>query len=150
MKNVFNEADKNEILQRTEKLTPETKAVWGTMNVAQMLAHCAYAVQMPTGEVPTKRVGFPLSFIGGLLKSKMLGEGALPKNSPTATEIKVTDERDFQKEKANFIAAFKKLTEGGENGVKATHHPFFGKITPKEWGRLNYKHIDHHLKQFGV
>ncbi len=150
MKNIFNEADKNELLQRIEKLTPETKPLWGTMNVSQMMAHCANAAKMPTGDVMTKRVGFPLSLLGKMFKGTILGEGPFRKNSPTAPELKITDAREFAQEKANMIAAIKKLAEGGENAVKNDVHPFFGKMTAKEWGRINYKHPDHHLKQFGV
>jgi hypothetical protein len=152
MKNIFNEADKNEILQRVEKLTPGTKALWGTMNVSQMLAHCANAAKLPTEEIKAKRVGFPINIIGSLLKSRILGEGPLRRNSPTAGEIKVSisDLKDFEKEKAEFIAAVKKLSEGGEKVASASQHPFFGKMTAKEWGRINYKHADHHLSQFGV
>jgi hypothetical protein len=150
MKNIFNEADKNELLQRIEKLTPESKPLWGKMNVSQMMAHCTAAAKMPTGEVMTKRAGFPLSLLGSMLKSTILGEAPLRKNSPTAPELKVTNPQEFATEKANLIAAIKKLAEGGENAVKNNTHPFFGKMTAKEWGRINYKHPDHHLKQFGV
>ena len=152
MKNIFNESDKNEILQRIEKLTPTTKALWGTMNVSQMLAHCANAAKMPTGEIKPKRAPFPFNILGSLLKSKILGEGPLRRNSPTANELRVSisDPKDFEKEKANFIAAVKKLGEGGEKVANAEQHPFFGKMTAKEWGRINYKHADHHLSQFGV
>jgi hypothetical protein len=81
MKNIFNESDRNELLMRVEKLSPQSKALWGTMNVAQMLAHATYGAQMPTGEIQPKSVGFPVSLIGRLLKSKILGEGPLRKNS---------------------------------------------------------------------
>ena len=94
--------------------------------------------------------GFPINIIGALLKSRILGEGPLRKNSPTSTEIKITDQRDFEKEKADFITALKKLSEGGEKVANASLHPFFGKMNAKEWGRINYKHADHHLSQFGV
>jgi hypothetical protein len=147
MKNIFNEADKNEILQRVEKLTPESKPLWGTMNVAQMLAHGAHAAKLPTGEVAAKRAGFPINVIGSLLKNKILNSPEFRKNSPTSPEIKITDPRDFEKEKANFIAAIKKLDE---KVATAPKHPFFGKMTATEWGRINYIHADHHLKQFGV
>lgn len=149
MKNIFNDADKNEILQRVEKLTPQTQPLWGKMNVAQMLAHCANAAKLPTADIKTKRVSFPLNILGKIFKPKILGDMPMGKNSPTAKEIKVVDERDFQTEKANFINALKKLAEG-EHSVKEDMHPFFGKMTPKEWGRINYKHADHHLSQFGV
>jgi len=150
MKNIFNKTDGNEILERIEKLTPESKALWGTMNVSQMMAHCARAAQMPTGEIVPKRVGFPISLIGSLLKSKILKSPSFRKNSPTAPEIKITDPRDFEKEKSNFKAAVKKLVDSGESIAKAPQHPFFGKMSPEEWGRINYLHADHHLSQFGA
>ncbi|MFD1127776.1 DUF1569 domain-containing protein [Paenibacillus provencensis] len=28
-------------------------------------------------------------------------------------------------------------------------HPFFGKLTSEEWSIGLYKHLDHHLKEFG-
>jgi hypothetical protein len=150
MKNIFNKADGNEILARIEKLTPESKALWGKMSVSQMMAHGARAAQMPTGDIIPKRAGFPINIIGRLLKSKILSSPTFRKNSPTAPEIKITDTRDFQKEKENFIAAVKKLVDSGESIAKATHHPFFGKMSAQEWGRINYIHADHHLSQFGV
>lgn len=149
MKNIFNEADRNEILQRVEKLTPETKPLWGTMNVSQMLAHMAKGAKMPTGETKTARAPFPFSLLGMLLKNKILQGGPLRRNSPTAKELKITDTREFQVEKTNFINAIKKLGEGEKVAIAPTH-PFFGKMTAKEWGRINYQHADHHLSQFGV
>jgi hypothetical protein len=150
MKNIFNPADANELLQRVEKLTAESKPLWGKMNVAQMMAHCTYAAQMPTGEISPKAVGFPISVLGKIFKPKILGDMPMRKNSPTAAELIITDEREFQKEKANLVAALKKLAEGGEKIAIAEKHPFFGKMTANEWGRINYKHADHHLSQFGV
>jgi len=147
MKNMLNEADKNEILQRIEKLTPQSQPLWGSMNVAQMLAHCANGAKMPTGDIKTTPAPFPFTLLGRLIKSKVLAEGPLRKNSPTAKELKIVDTKDFETEKANFIAAVKKLSEGA---IKADKHPFFGKMTAQEWGRINYKHNDHHLSQFGV
>ena len=150
MKNIFNKEDGNKILARIEKLTPESKPLWGTMNVSQMLAHCAGAAQLPTGELKTKRVGFPISILGRILKPKILNSPAFRKNSPTAPELRIVDQRDFEKEKLNCITNIKKLVDNGESIAKATHHPFFGKMSPQEWGRINYLHADHHLSQFGV
>ena len=148
MKTIFNEDDKNEILNRIEKLSPQSKPIWGKMDVAQMLAHCALGAKFPTGEVrPTPS---SLRFVGRFFKKKILEKGQFAKNSPTAKEIRIVDARDFEKEKMQFIAAIKKLYEGGEKGVAVDSHAFFGKMTPKEWGRLNYIHADHHLSQFGV
>ena len=149
MKTIFNEADKNEIISRIEKLTPETQHVWGKMNVGQMLAHCAAGAQMPTGDLIVK--SSPVAFIGQFFKNAIINnEKPLRKGSPTAPELTMVDQKEFEKEKAAFIAAVNKLYTGGENGIKTEKHAFFGKMTPKEWGILNYKHADHHLRQFGV
>lgn len=149
MKSIFNEQDKNEILERIGQLTPATAARWGQMNVSQMLAHCIEGLKMPTGEVKPQRVPFPINILGRLLKNKVLGEGDLRKNSPTAPELRVSDTKEFEREKEMLIAGVNKLYATGEHGIKQEIHPFFGKMTQKEWGRLNYKHLDHHLKQFG-
>jgi len=150
MKSIFNEADKNEILQRIEKLTPDSKALWGKMNVSQMLAHATLAAKFPTGEVKSKNS--PVQFIGQFFKKQFLGEKNMPfrRNSPTTPEIKVADLRDFQQEKVNFIKAVNHLFTIGEKGSIAPKHAFFGKMTPAEWCIINYKHADHHLGQFGV
>jgi hypothetical protein len=35
-------------------------------------------------------------------------------------------------------------------GHKCLDHPFFGKMSAKEWATIAHKHMDHHLRQFGV
>jgi len=150
MENIFNHADQQDLLRRLEKLTGDTKNVWGTMNAAQMLAHCAKALKLHSEEI--KGTPSPMRFIGRLFKNSILGEKPLSKNAPTTLEIKVTSHNDFDfaKEKRNFIEAFHRLIHAGEKGVKAQQHPFLGKLTPQEWGRINYKHLDHHFRQFGI
>ena len=59
MKSLFDPKAQAEILARLEALTPATQARWGTMDVAQMLAHCGQGLLMPTGELPVK-AGFPI------------------------------------------------------------------------------------------
>ncbi len=150
MKNIFNAQDKNELLARIEQLTPSNHALWGKMNVSQMLTHCVEGLKMPTGEIKPRRVPFPINIIGKLLKNKILGEGDLRKNAPTAPELTISDTKDFEKEKVRLKTAVHGLYAMGEAGIKQEIHPFFGKLTQKEWGILNYKHLDHHLRQFGV
>ncbi len=150
MKSIFNDQDKNELLTRIKQLSPGNPALWGKMNVNQMLTHCVQGLKMPTGEIKPRRVPFPINIIGRLLKNKVLGAGDFRKNSPTAPELKISDTKDFEKEKMRLIAAVNELYAMGEGGIKQEAHPFFGKMTQKEWGILNYKHLDHHLRQFGA
>jgi hypothetical protein len=46
MKNLFQLNYAGEMVDRVNKLTPESKPLWGTMNVAQMLAHCNVTYDM--------------------------------------------------------------------------------------------------------
>ena len=59
----------------------------------------------------------------------------------------LTSEREFEKEKA---AAIEMIRRFNNENIINTPHPFFGKLTNEQWGKANWKHIDHHLQQFGV
>ncbi|MEZ4962760.1 MAG: DinB family protein [Saprospiraceae bacterium] len=149
MKSFFDKNHQQELLQRLDKLTPGTQPQWGRMTPAQMLAHCAAAFKTPTGELQLKPYPWPMKMLGRLIKKSILSEKPYKKNSPTAAEFLVRDEKDFSTEKQNFLEAFHKLAAGPQV-VKITDHPFFGKMTADEWGRHMYKHTDHHFTQFGL
>jgi hypothetical protein len=79
-----------------------------------------------------------------------VSEKPLGKSSPTAKEFIITDKREFDKEKAELLELIKRFHEGGEKGATTFPHSFFGEMTPHEWGFTQWKHLDHHLRQFGV
>ncbi|HTL81100.1 MAG TPA: DUF1569 domain-containing protein [Bacteroidia bacterium] len=149
METIFDKKTYDSIAARIEKLTPSTQRVWGKMNVGQMMAHCCGALSMATGEkkLPRLLIG---RILGPLVKPGFLSEKPLSKGSPTAKEFIFTDERDFEKEKKELHRLLKKFHEGGEKGATPHPHGFFGHLTPKQWGEVQWKHLDHHLKQFGV
>jgi len=149
MKNLFDTDASAEIVRRINKLTPSTQRVWGKMNVSQMMAHCSSAIEMQMGDVTPKRV-FIGRLIGPFFKSFMTGEKPMSKNSPTAPELVIVDERDFNKEREKLIGLVNRFTKDGPHGVTKHPHPFFGKLTTDEWATGAYKHLDHHLTQFGV
>ena len=80
---------------------------------------------------------------------RFCGRNDVTKNSPTAPEFIVSDDRDFNAEKNNFITAFNKISDG-EHAIVVQEHGFFGPMTPTEWGIFMHKHLDHHFQQFGV
>jgi hypothetical protein len=147
MKTFFDKSSQEEFQQRLTKLTADTSSQWGKMAPAQMLAHCTVSLQVPVGDIQVAK--HPLRFIGGLFKKSLLGERPFSKNSPTAKEFLVHQKCDFDAEKSKFIAAFNKVAQGPST-ITCFHHPFFGKMTTDDWGRLIYKHLDHHLQQFGI
>ncbi len=150
MSSIFNEQDKKELLKRIEKLSPANPSLWGKMSVSQMLTHNTKGIKMTSGELKPRRVPFPVNIIGRLIKNRVLAAGDLRKNAPTAPELTISDTRDFEQEKVKLIAAVNDVYTMGKTGIKPDLHPFFGKMTQKEWGILTYKHLDHHLRQFGA
>jgi Protein of unknown function (DUF1569) len=135
-------------IQRIEALDAGARPQWGKMTCAQMLAHCQKPLQVAAGELKLKRrlIG---RLLGGWAKKKfVVSDAPFKPNSPTDPDFRIRDERDFEREKASLIALVKRY---GEQGVVTRDpHPFFGPMSTAEWDRLLSKHLDHHLRQFGV
>ena len=138
-----------DIQQRLQRLTADTAPLWGRMTAAQAVAHCAIGVEMALGDVrpPRMLIGHVL---GPIFKRVVLGnDSPMRPNSPTAPELVVRDKRDFEVERGRLAKLVERL--GGVGDGTTTHpHPFFGRLTPTQWSQLQYKHLDHHLRQFGM
>jgi hypothetical protein len=149
MNNLYNQLDVTEIIERINNLTVNTQRQWGKMNVAQMLAHVNVSIETAMGLNFPKRM-FIGRLIGGFMKSKVLNEKPMDKNSPTDKYYVFTDSREFEKEKEKCIVLIKIFYEAGPQKCTTHPHSFFGKFTSQEWAILQWKHFDHHLRQFGV
>jgi hypothetical protein len=151
MKNLFDATMANQVKTRLGKLEPQSPRHWGKMTAAQMLAHCSVSMQWAVGELVPEKGPLPARLIGRLVKPMVLrNEAPLRKNSPTAKSLMVTNERDLGNERARLSELIDKFAAGGAAGCTRHPHSFFGKMTPEEWAILTYKHLDHHLRQFGV
>ena len=133
---------------RIEALRADTSPQWGKMTCAQMLAHCQKPIQLAVGELKMKR-GLLGRLLGGWAKKKfVVSEAPFKRNSPTDPKFRIQDERDFELEKTGLIELVRRYGEGGV--VTQDPHPFFGPMSAEEWDRLLWKHLDHHMRQFGV
>ena len=146
---VFAAADRERLLSRLGELRPEGARLWGKMDPAQMLAHCAVAIELPLGNPARKQLLIGKLF-APLVRAKYLGDAPFPKSSPTDPAFVVSDRRNFESEKARLLSVLARFVERGPEAANATVHTFFGRMSGAEWGRLIYKHLDHHLRQFGV
>lgn len=149
-RNLFQSEDVIEIKKRLSELKPDSARQWGKMSTAQMLAHCAVGIQSATGEVrpPRALIG---RMIGPAVKRVALrDEEPMRRNSPTAKEFIVTGERDFESERRRLCDLIDSFAAAGPSGCTDHPHAFFGRLKPEEWSILMYKHLDHHLRQFGV
>src|SRR5712672_2261036 len=151
MKNLFDAAMANQVKTRLGKLEPQSERRWGKMTAAQMLAHCSVSMQWAVGELVPEKGPLPVRLMGRLVKPMVFrNEDPLRKNSPTAKSLIVADERDLGNERDRLSGLIDKFAAGGAVGCTRNPHSFFGKMTPEELAILMYKHLDHHLRQFGV
>lgn len=148
MKNLFEAAAYQEILTRLDSLSPDTQRKWGKMNVAQMLAHCAVGLDFPTSGRKEKR-GLMSYILGPIFKKSILTDKEYKQGLPTGPQFLITDTRQFEEEMRKVKEVLIHFHQLGRGGINPNPHPFFGPMKPDEWGISQYKHFDHHLKQFG-
>lgn len=149
MKNLFDKEVYEEIISRLNLLKSQSQRQWGKMDVAQMLAHCKEAFKVPLSDKPLKRtfIGF---LLGGMIKHKLHNDSPWKQNLPTAPQFIIKDSRNFEKEKNELLLLINKFHTGNPAAIEKIVHPMFGKFTGEQWGKAMYKHLDHHLTQFGV
>jgi hypothetical protein len=149
MQNLFDTRDREDMGRRIAALRPSSARQWGKMDVSQMLAHCAVSLEVPCGD-RVKQQRLLGRILGPVLRTAVLGEKPMARNAPTDAENKIVDPRDFERERARLTSIVERFAGLGPAGVDGVVHSFFGRLTGDEWGRLMYKHIDHHLRQFGA
>jgi hypothetical protein len=150
MKTLFEVTLVEEVKQRMARLTPDSARLWGRMNAAQAVAHCSAGLETAFGDrVPPRMLLGRI--IGRRVKPMALGnDEPLRRNSPTAKGLVVLDERDLETERERLRGLIDRFAAAGPAGCTTHPHSFFGRLTPEEWATLMYKHLDHHLRQFGV
>jgi Protein of unknown function (DUF1569) len=150
MKNLFEAARLKEVKERMAQLRPDSEPLWGKMNAAQAVAHCAVTLEWAVGDriPPRMLLG---RIMGRIVKPMVLGnDEPMRRNSPTAKDLVVQDERDLGLERNRLCGLIDRFAAAGPKGCTMHPHSFFGRLKPEEWAILMYKHLDHHLRQFGV
>lgn len=150
MKSLFDTSTQQEVLQRIDNLNNNTKAQWGKMNVDQMLKHCQGPLEVAIeNKQLNSKIGFMKKIIFKAFKPTMYNDKLWGHNIPTVKEYVITKGHNFDTEKIELkkvIHEFSAL-KAKDNWPK---HPLFGRFTPEQWGKLQYKHLDHHFRQFNV
>ncbi|MBO0951627.1 DUF1569 domain-containing protein [Fibrella forsythiae] len=137
---------------RINALTPNSKRMWGTMNVGQMLAHCTDQVRIVLNEKTAKNTGTAVT--RWLTKwFVLLVPLPLPRNIKTFPELDpalslMTKPGDFVTDRDNLLAALSRLSKAPDD--HQTSHPIFGTMSKSEAIKLTQIHLDHHLRQFSV
>ena len=147
---VFDAATTAQVLNRLEKLTPQTQPLWGKMNAAQMLAHLNVSYHVAYDNLPVKNNFFTKWLLKTFVKNGVVNEVPYKKSSQTAPYFIISDSRDFEKEKQILINYIKESESKGVAYFEGKESVSFGVLTSKEWSNLFYKHLDHHFNQFGI
>jgi len=150
MNNLYNPADASVIMDRIEKLTSGSQRQWGKMSGAQMLAHCNASLETALGRNVIPQVPYVSRLIGKMMRPGVMGPKPFAKNSPTDKSYIFKTQLDFEEQKARAKNSVKTFSEGGPPACTTHPHPFFGHFSPGEWALFQWKHLDHHLRQFGV
>ncbi|MCG9791039.1 DUF1569 domain-containing protein [Flavobacterium algicola] len=148
-KNLHNRTDLSEILIRIEYLSINSQHLWGTMDVAQMLSHLNTFLETSLDINHPRRL-FLGRLIGPLFKKRYTSTKEFSINRRTHKNYIVTEFRNFEQEKSKAITLLNEFCGGGTVKCTTKPHSFFGYLTPEEWAIVQWKHFDHHLRQFGV
>jgi len=147
MKTIWEPACRQEILDRFEKFTSDRRPACGSMTAAQTLAHLTDPMKTALGEI--KAAAQPGPFRNPIFRTLIIYCLPWPKGAPTAPEFVHAHEEHFADNLTALRSTLDKFVKAGE-GAHHEPHPSFGRLSGRAWGRLTYRHLDHHLRQFGM
>ncbi len=150
MKDLFDPQVTAELISRINQLNPESPALWGKMSVDQMLAHCCVAYDMAFTNKYPKPNPVMRFLLKTFVKKGVVNEVPYKKNIPTAPAFVIADRKNFEEEKNRLIHYLEKTLALGKSHFEGKESLSFGPMSAQEWNNLFYKHLDHHLNQFGV
>lgn len=148
MKTIFDKAVHDELLERLCKLEMNSSRQWGKMSPAQMMEHTARALELGIGYSGKQILAGKL--FSWIFRKEFLGEEPFKPNRPTGPDLIIKHEPEFEPTKERLSALISEFHGLDETGTDGNVHKFFGRLTGKQWGETQYKHVDHHLRQFGV
>lgn len=140
-----------EVTERLARLSPDSARRWGTMTPAAMLCHLSDAFEMALGERETGAaetlfsrtvmkwvaVELPVRWPHGV-RTLAAMDPARRGTRPTSLD---TDRRRLEGLMIRFVEL---------DGAPDVRHPLFGRLDRGPWMRWGWRHVDHHLRQFGV
>src|SRR6185369_2616781 len=148
MHSILNDGDRTGIITRVRSLSDSSTARWGRMSVTARLHHLRLSARMTVGELEVPSA-HKRAFQLFPLKHLILYVFPFPKGAPTAPDLRPVNTASFDEDRAAVLTLLEQIGAGPKEGA-GPEHPLFGPLSWREWGAVTYKHVDHHLKQFGV
>ena len=149
--NIFEREVADGVIGRIGLLTADAERVWGKMDVGRMLGHLNVSFEMIYEPEKHPKAKFPISLIlRYFVKGVVVGEKPLRRGSPTAPQFIMKSDKDFEAERTRLIEYINRTVELGETHFDGREYVSFGVLTKTQYSNMFYKHIDHHLQQFGA
>jgi len=146
MKSLFETTAYQEIMDRLNTLDAHSTPLWGKMTVGQMVWHCQIPLKVAIANKEAEAKWHPL--MRWLFKKSLYNDRPWRKNLPTSPFAKAVEPKDFEEELPVLQGLVRDFYEL-KTRQQWNQHPLFGSFSPQQWGQLQYKHLDHHLRQFG-
>jgi hypothetical protein len=112
-----------------------------------MVCHLADSLRMAMGDLPVEPKRLPIRYPP--LKQLIIYVAPFPKGAPTAPELLTRAPREWTSDVADVQALLNRAARTATTDGWP-EHPAFGALSKRAWGVLIYRHMDHHLKQFGA
>jgi uncharacterized protein DUF1569 len=147
MRTIWDADRQREIRARIAALTPDRRAQWGAFTAPKMVCHLADSLRMTLGELPVAPRKMPIRYPP--LKQLIIYVAPFPKSAPTAEELLARVPAEWNADVVELTALLDRLIARGPR-AEWVDHPAFGHLSSSAVGVLVYRHMDHHLRQFGV
>lgn len=148
MRSVFENEARAEIVARVNGLAPDNERRWGKMDCTTMVGHCADGLRMVLGERDLGPPRGPLRFAP--MRYLLIHVVPWPKGKAKAPmEPRKRSAEEFEEQRERLLGLLER-TASTPPGDFAETHPLFGRMKHRDWGVLVYRHLDHHLTQFGA
>lgn len=138
--------------ERIKTVQPTSQAAWGRMSAHQMICHCADSFRLTVGEKDA-------ASMSGLFQRTIMKWFALyvpaswPKGLPTMPEMRQGDggtpPGEFSRDRRDLLVLMERFCQP-DRTFDGVEHPLFGRLSPAQWRRWAYLHLNHHLRQFGA
>jgi hypothetical protein len=136
-------------LARLARLTPSAARRWGRMTAHQMVCHLNDSFDVAAG---TKHASPASSLLQRTLVKWVALRTPLPwpHGVPTRPELEQGSGGTPPAEWETDCAALNRRIAEFTNRQQFAQHPVFGTMSPSDWFIWGYRHVDHHLRQFGA
>lgn len=149
MQSLLDQSFRDEIVARINRLSPDAQRRWGTMSVGQMLCHVSDQLRFAVGDLqPNPEATGPLTWRPvqwfGIVVAPW------PKGKiQTSPQLLQTSPADLERDRAALQSLIERFVDRAHEGPLGPH-PMFGYLPTGLWTRLAGRHLDYHLRQFGL